>query len=177
MSWPPDPIRTKRLLLRRTEARDRSSYIDLMCSDEVYRYLGGPNARESLERDAPEVPGNRPGVFAVEADEAFLGTITVDRRDTERPGHIAAGGNELEIGYLFLPSSWGHGFAAEAVTAVLDWTDEVLPGEPIVLCTQVANRASVRLARRVGFTETERFIEFGAEQWFGVRQPGGRCTT
>ena len=140
VSWPPDPIRTDRLLLRRTEARDRDSYIDLMCSADVYRYLGGPHSRERVERDAPEVPGNRPGVFAVEADEAFLGAVTVDRRDAERPGHIAADGNELELGYLFSPTYWGRGYATEAVMVVLDWIDEVLPEEPIVLCTQTANR-------------------------------------
>ncbi|MEJ7755969.1 MAG: hypothetical protein WKF83_06160 [Nocardioidaceae bacterium] len=40
-------------------------------------------------------------------------------------------------------------------------------GEPVVLCTQSANTASVRLAQRLGFVEVERFEEFGAEQWFG----------
>lgn len=177
VSWPPDPIRTDRLLLRRTEARDRDSYIDLMCSADVYRYLGGPHSRERVERGAPEVPGNRPGVFAVEADEAFLGAVTVDRRDAERPGHIAADGNELELGYLFSPTYWGRGYATEAVMVVLDWIDEVLPEEPIVLCTQTANQAALRLATRVGFQEVERFIEFDAEQWFGARQSRGRRTT
>ena len=27
----------------------------------------------------------------------------------------------------------------------------------------------MRLAAKLGFTEVERFEEFGAEQWFGVR--------
>lgn len=173
--WPPDPIGTKRLLLRRTEVADRVPYIDLVCSDDVYRYLGGSHARGDVERDAPEVPGNRPGVFAVEAEGAFLGAVTVDRRDPERPGHVIAGGHEVEVGYMLLPAYWGRGYATEAVAAVLvEWVDRVLPGEPVVVCTQAANDASVRLARRLGFREAARFIEFDAEQWFGVRQPVGR---
>jgi RimJ/RimL family protein N-acetyltransferase len=45
-----------------------------------------------------------------------------------------------------------------------------------VLCTQTANTASVRLAARLGFRETERFMEFDAEQWFGARRPPGRVS-
>jgi RimJ/RimL family protein N-acetyltransferase len=113
----------------------------------------------------------------VEADKVFLDTVTVDRRDAERPGHVAADGNELELGYLLLPTYWGQGYGTEAVAAVLGWIEEVLPGESIVLCTQAANHASVRLATRVGFQELERFIEFDAEQWFSVRHPRGRRKT
>lgn len=167
--WPPAPITTARLLLRPTEARDRPSYVDLACSPEVYRYLGGPQPRERIERAAPEVPGDRPGVFTVLTGDEFVGTVNVDRRGPERPGHVTPGGNELEVGYLFLPQYWGRGYATEAVGAVLAWIDRTLPGEPIVLCTQSANTASVRLARRLGFWEVDRFIEFDAEQWFGVR--------
>jgi RimJ/RimL family protein N-acetyltransferase len=175
--WPPDPIETKRLLLRPTEARDRDRYIELMCSDDVHHYLGGPHPREDVERDAPEVPGNRPGVFTVEGSGAFIGTVTVDRRDPDRPGHLLAQGNELEVGYLFLRPFWGHGYATEAVAAILEWIEHVLPEEPDVLCTQSLNVASVRLAARLGFVEKERFVEFDSEQWFGARVPGGDLQT
>lgn len=40
-----------------------------------------------------------------------------------------------------------------------------------MLCTQSANTASVALAARLGFVEVERFEEWDAEQWFGVRRP------
>lgn len=30
---------------------------------------------------------------------------------------------------------------------------------------------AMRLATKLGFTEVERFEEYGAEQWFGVRSP------
>ncbi len=47
----------------------------------------------------------------------------------------------------------------------------VRPGEPVVLCTQAANSRAVRLAVKLGFTEVERFVEYGAEQWFGLWSP------
>ena len=48
--WPPTPIRTARLLLRETEARDRPGFIDLFASDDVRRYLGGARSRSEVER-------------------------------------------------------------------------------------------------------------------------------
>jgi len=47
----------------------------------------------------------------------------------------------------------------------------VRPGEPVVLTTQTANVASMRLAGKLGFTEVERFEAWGAEQWLGMWSP------
>src|SRR4051794_1112084 len=102
----------------------------------------------------------------------MIGFITLlDRRDAERPGHVRPGGGEPELGYLFLPAVWGRGYAAEACTAALTWIAGALPQEPVVLCTQTANARAMRLAVTLGFTEVERFEEYGAEQWFGVWSP------
>ncbi|MGW9370156.1 GNAT family N-acetyltransferase [Streptomyces xanthophaeus] len=120
VAWPPAPIRTDRLVLRESLARDRAAFIELCASPEVRTYLGGPRPRD-------------------------------------------------ELGYVLLPQAWGHGYAAEACAAVLAWFADVLPGEPVVLCTQTANTRSTTLAAKLGFIEVERFEEYGAEQWFGVR--------
>ncbi|MEU4091680.1 GNAT family N-acetyltransferase [Streptomyces sp. NPDC026673] len=167
--WPPAPIRTERLVLRESQARDRSAFIELFASPEVGAYIGGPRPREELEHAVPEVPGRRPGRFVVDLDGVMIGMITLDRRDADRPGHVRPDAGEAELGYLFLPVAWGRGYAAEACAAALGWFAEVLPGEPVVLCTRTANDRSMRLAAKLGFTEVERFEEYGAEQWFGVR--------
>ncbi len=168
-SWPPDPIKTERLVLRESEARDRAAVIELFASPEVGTYVGGPQPRDELERAVPEVPMRRPGVFVVDLARAMIGFITLDRRDAERLGHLGTQGGEAELGYMFLPEAWGCGYATEACAAVLDWFTGALPGEPVVLSTQTANQGSMRVAAKLGFTEVERFEEYGAEQWFGVR--------
>ncbi|POX48293.1 GNAT family N-acetyltransferase [Streptomyces sp. Ru72] len=168
VAWPPAPIRTERLVLRESEARDRPAFIELFASPEVGTYLGGPRPRDELERTAPEVPGRRPGLFVIDLDGAMIGMITLDRRDADRPGHVRPDAEEPELGYMFLPEAWGRGYAAEACAAALAWFADALPGEPVVLCTQIANDRSMRLAAKLGFTEVERFEEYGAEQWFGV---------
>jgi RimJ/RimL family protein N-acetyltransferase len=108
VAWPPAPIRTERLVLRESGARDRAALIDLFSAPEVGTYIGGPQPRAELERTVPDIPG-------------------LVRR--------------------------------------------ALPGEPVVLCTQTANNRAMRLAAKLGFTEVERFEEYGAEQWFGVWSP------
>jgi RimJ/RimL family protein N-acetyltransferase len=131
----------------------------------VHTYLGGPRPRDELERDIPEVPERWPGSFVVDLDGAMIGQILLRRAAGH--GRPAAVG-KVDLGYLFLPPAWGFGYAAEACAAALDWFADALPGEPVVLCTQTANDRAMRLAAKLGFTEVERFEEYGAEQWFGV---------
>ncbi|MEU2234789.1 GNAT family N-acetyltransferase [Streptomyces vietnamensis] len=173
-AWPPAPMKTERLVLRESEARDRAAFVELFASPEVGTYVGGARPREDLERAMPEVPGRRPRLFVVELDGTMIGMITLDRRDAERRGHVRPEGGEAELGYLFLPQAWGRGYAAEACAAALDWFTGVHPGEPVVLSTQAANDRAMRLAAKLGFTEVERFEEYGAEQWFGVWSPATR---
>jgi RimJ/RimL family protein N-acetyltransferase len=164
VAWPPAPIRTERLVLREPEARDRAALIELFTNPEVGTYIGGPRPRDEFERALPEVPGRRPGLFVVDLDGAMIGIVTLARAT----GHIRPAAGEAELGYMFLPEAWGCGYAAEACAAALGWFAGALPGEPVVLATQTANVRSMRLAAKLGFTEVERFEDYGAEQWFGV---------
>ena len=167
--WPPDPIVTERLILRHTKPEDRKGLAVLLSDETVQAYLGGPqHTREELDELIPPDPNTRPGIFAVEHAGEFIGRITVQRRDRAWAHHVREEGDEVEIGYEFLPTTWGQGIATEATRAALDWIERTLPGEPVVLTTQVANERSLRLAHKLGFVEVERFEAYGAEQWFGV---------
>jgi RimJ/RimL family protein N-acetyltransferase len=155
-------------VLRASESRDRAAFIELNASPEVGTYIGGPRPRDELERALPETPDRRPGLFVIELDGAMIGTIELNRRDAEHRSHVRPDAGEAELGYLFLPEAWGRGYAAEACAAALGWFAEALPGEPVALYTQTANDRSMRLAAKLGFTEVQRFEEWGAEQWMGV---------
>jgi RimJ/RimL family protein N-acetyltransferase len=168
VGWPPAPIRTERLVLRDPEARDRAAVIELFASPEVGAYIGGPRPRDEIEAAMPDVPPPRPGLSVIDLNGAMIGIVTLDRRDAERPGHVRPEAGEAELGYMFLPCAWGFGYAAEACQAALGWFANAYPGEPVVLTTQTANDRAMRLAAKLGFTEVERFEEYGAEQWFGV---------
>jgi RimJ/RimL family protein N-acetyltransferase len=156
VAWPPEPIRTERLVLREPEARDRAAFVELLASPEVSACLGGPRSRDELEREMP-----------VDLGGAMIGQVQL-----KRAADLGAG--RAELGYLFLPQAWGFGYAAEACAAALGWLEDALPGELVVLKTQTANSRSMRLAAKLGFTEVERYQAWGAEQWFGVRSPVAR---
>ncbi|MEV6287927.1 GNAT family N-acetyltransferase [Kribbella sp. NPDC051770] len=167
VAWPPLPISTERLVLRASEARDRAAFVELLVSPEVNTYLGGARVRADVEREMPEIPGQYPGGFVVERDGAMIGQVQLRRAaDDHRP----AARGKADLGYLFLPTAWGQGYAFEACAAALGWFDAAFPGEPVVLATQTANLGSMRLAAKLGFVEVERFHAWDAEQWLGERR-------
>ncbi|MEV7414825.1 GNAT family N-acetyltransferase [Streptomyces sp. NPDC089919] len=167
LPWPPAPIGTDRLVLREPEPRDRTAVVELLTSAEVNTYLGGPRPLDEIARTLPGAPEPRPGLFVVDLGGTMIGQVML----TENKGQRSLAAGRAELGYLFLPHAWGHGYAAEACTAALAWFDGALPAEPVVLATQTANLRSMRLAAKLGFVEAERFEAWGAAQWLGVRAP------
>jgi RimJ/RimL family protein N-acetyltransferase len=173
-TWPPAPIRTERLVLRESTAGDRATFLELQTSEDVNAYLGGPQPRGEVENRLGEVPGRRPGVFVVDLDGTMIGAVMLERRNLGPDDRVRPGTGEVDLGYLFLPEAWGHGYAREACAAALAWFAATCPGESVVLCTQSANARSMRLAARLGFIEVGRFERWGAEQWFGEWSPPAR---
>lgn len=143
----------------------------LLTSAAARRHLGGPLTRQNAEAATAGAPGRTPGSFVVtaQADTTFIGTVGLDRRDADRPGKLPDDGQALEVSYVLDPAHWGHGYATEAVAAVLGWASEALPDTHIVACTQTANRPSISLLQRLGFTKVDQFVEFDAEQSLWIR--------
>ena len=169
--WPPNPLRSKRLVLRASEASDRATLIELFSSPEVGTFTGGGSDKDKLEQVMPAEPGSRSGFFVVELNGSVIGIVTLDRLDREHRSDAWPDVGDVEIGYLFLPHVWRKGFASEACATVLAWFDRTGLNESVVACAQVANPQSVRVAQKLGFSEVDRFEKFGADQWLGVRQP------
>jgi Uma2 family endonuclease len=61
------------------------------------------------------------------------------------------GGDSLSVGFKFAPSFWGHGYALEAITAVVDDCFERLDEPLVVALVRWDNERSVRVLRRSGF--------------------------
>jgi RimJ/RimL family protein N-acetyltransferase len=169
-AWPTPELRTDRLLIREPRADDRDGLIDMYTSADARRHLGGPVSSERAEEGIVAPYGETPGSFVVRdrTSGAFVGTVEIDRRDSSRPGHVSPSGGELEVSYVLLPDYWGKGYAQEAVRMVLAWAATVLPDAQVIAVTQTANNRSIALLKRLGFSEVERFKEFGEDQSLSV---------
>ncbi|MET0453251.1 MAG: GNAT family N-acetyltransferase [Mycobacterium sp.] len=162
------------VILRKALAQDRNPIIEHVTDPDVRAHLGGPQARDVVERDLDEAgiaaatgaPGSY--VIADKGTDAFIGTVSLTRRGVHHPGHIRAEGEELELAYTLDRPAWGRGLAFQAAKAVLRAAAIALPDEPVIVVTQSANARSLSLARRLGFVLAMTFEEYGAEQTLAV---------
>ncbi|MER6942776.1 GNAT family N-acetyltransferase [Nonomuraea sp. NPDC000554] len=167
-------VLSDRLLLRKAHDADREGLIELFTDPEVRAYLGGPRPRSDVEQyldavgtaNATSTPGSY--VIADNTTNRLLGTLMLDRRSAERPGHVTEDGEELELSYVLRRSAWGAGLAFEAATVALRAAADELPDQPVLVVTQTANERSLKLAARLGFRHESTFEEFGAEQTLGT---------
>lgn len=167
-------IATDRILLRKARDADREGLIELQTDPEIRTYLGGPRPREAVEQHLDAIgPANvtaEPGIFVIadRATDDLIGTLMLNRRAAELPGHVTEEGAELELSSVLRRSAWGAGLAFEAATAALRAAADELPDQPVVVVTQTANDRSLKLAARLGFQPVSTFEQFDAEQTLGL---------
>ncbi|MFI5678218.1 GNAT family N-acetyltransferase [Streptomyces cellulosae] len=167
-------ITTDRLRLRKAHDADIDGLVELQTDPQVRAHLGGPRPRSVVEQyfEANGTSGiaGKPGTYVIADRESdrFIGTLVLDRRSADLPGHVTEVGAELELTYLLRRGSWGAGLAFEAVTALLRAAARELPDQPVLVVTQTANERSLRLATRLGFQRTGTFEAHGAEQTLAV---------
>ena len=134
-------------------------FIGLLGSLEVRQFLGGPvpwylrasQFRQYL-RGHPKV-----GIWVVR-----------DRQNSKGIGLLVLspheGGKDYEVSYQFLPSSWGNGYAAEALEPVILHALQDLGFPKIIAETQAANARSCKLLSRLGFKQEMTLERHGAQQ-------------
>jgi RimJ/RimL family protein N-acetyltransferase len=143
-------IETERLLLRTFTENDAQLIYDLNLDPDVTRYTGDPikdleHARKVLERVIlPQYPLYNHGRWAVHTKPnlEFIGWCGLKTRP-ERD-------NEIDLGYRFLKSSWGKGYATEAAYACLKYGFEKLGLPRIVGRAMPQNGASLKVLEKIG---------------------------
>jgi RimJ/RimL family protein N-acetyltransferase len=152
MPWLEEPLVTERLTLRSPTEDDLEVIVRMFTDPAVRGYLGGPVPEERARANLSGPLGERWGSFLITRtrDDRVVGSCMLDR---DR--------GELEISYQLLPEHWGHGYAREAVGAVIDWAWNNTDAQHMVAITQSANAASVRLLQVVGMEASGRYLEHG----------------
>jgi RimJ/RimL family protein N-acetyltransferase len=150
-------ITTKRLTLRRFRAEDASAFHEIMSDVEAMRYWSTPPHRSVAETERwiaatiEAVGSGRADDFVVVHDGKIIGKAGL--------------WTDNELGMIFARSQWGHGFATEAVAAVI--ARAFARGlNAIKADVDPRNVPSLRLLRKLGFAETgsaERTLLIGDE--------------
>ncbi|MGH8005200.1 MAG: GNAT family N-acetyltransferase [Limisphaerales bacterium] len=154
------PLETSRLILRRFVDSDLPAIFAYRNDPEVARYQSWSVTDETGLKDfiqsqkslQPGTPGEW-FQFAIELKETkeLIGdcALKVNKEDT------CLG----EIGFTLSRKYQGRGFAAEAVSALLDYAFTKLELHRIIAITDCENAGSVRLLERLGMRREGHFIQ------------------
>jgi len=144
-------LTSERLVLRPIAAGDADALFAMRSDPEVQRYGShGPwtdrqTAVDYIARMTGYLEAGAPPQFAIErqADRAVVGSCTLFHLDEQS--------RRAECGYVLLRSEWNKGYAAEAMTALLDWGFGHLDLHRVEADLDPRNTASARLLERLGF--------------------------
>ena len=137
-------LTTQRLILRPLAITDAQDLYDIYRRPEAMRFMNEP-AHSSPEETRKMVEGMLSGP----------GTIWTLRTAEDGPalGYVDYIGNAgvPGMGYMLHPEHWGNGYMNEAVRAALEHGFDKMGLDRVELWISEENRASLRLAERVGF--------------------------
>ena len=155
-------LETERLILRMFREDDLDSYAAMCADPDVMRYLGDGKAltRSEAWRQMALILGHWRlrgfGLWAVEerTTGALLGRIGFFQPE---------GWPGFELGWMLRRASWGRGYATEGARRALAHAFTVMNRDHLISLIRPANRASVRVAERLGQSLESRTDLYGQE--------------
>jgi len=146
-----DPLRTERLLLRSPRSSDTADLHARRNDADIARYQDWLvpytlDRAEMLVAESLALGGPTPAhwwmiTIADPADTMVLGDLAV---------HITDDGHTADVGYTLSRSAWGHGYASEALDALVTHLFETVGVTRVEAELHPDNRASAMVLERVG---------------------------
>ncbi|GAA2602207.1 GNAT family protein [Winogradskya consettensis] len=146
-------IETERLVLRRFREDDAAVLAAYRSEPEVARYQSW-NSPYSLDKARysvqtmvaadPAMPGWFQWAVELASAKTLIGDVGVNLADNLK---------QAEIGYTLAPVQQGHGYATEAVRAVLDHLFKIQGLHKVAAECDARNLPSAKLLQRLGFTQ------------------------
>ena len=142
-------LQASRLLLRVPGEEDADFMLKLFSDPNVNRFLlsSRPYSREIILEGIARSQ-------ACHSANKFSRWILQLKSNGEPVGPVP----ELELGYALKPSAWGKGYAFEAAAATLEYAFAKLGRDRVVAITRPENRASIRLAERIGMVNERKVL-------------------
>jgi [ribosomal protein S5]-alanine N-acetyltransferase len=143
-------LATERLILRHFQITDREPMYQIFCDAEVMRFSDGIKTKEWVDAWLHSCLARYHtwdyGPYAVVEQCSqdvigYCGLFFFEDVD---------GRPEIEIGYRFLHSTWGQGYATEAALAVRDYAFATLGIKRLIALIDPSNVASIRVAEKIG---------------------------
>jgi [ribosomal protein S5]-alanine N-acetyltransferase len=153
-------FQTARLLVRPLKMEDFETFYLLNSDEEVVRYIRSPKSKEETF------------VFLNEnIDYSFTNPdygrwAIIEKTSQEQIGVFmlkpsSRYGRQIELGYSFLKSFWGKGFATESVDGALHYAFENLGLLQVIAIAQIENIASQKVLQKSGFVLSKTLEEEG----------------
>jgi ribosomal-protein-alanine N-acetyltransferase len=156
-------LETDRLLLRPFTLEDAPFVLRLLNEPSFHQYIGDRGVRtlEQAERYLKDGPfasyarfGHGLGMVALKSSGEPIGMCGLLKRDYLE---------HVDLGYAFLATAWGEGYAIESARAMVTHAHQVLGMGSILATVDPANAASIRLLEKLGF-QFERRLRTAPEE-------------
>jgi RimJ/RimL family protein N-acetyltransferase len=147
------PVRTERLALRAGTAADAEATWEYRRLDSVGEWLTEIPTSLETYRESFTDPARLAATVIVElADGTLIGDFMLRVEDAWAQAEVAdqGRGRQAELGWVLDPAHAGHGYAAEAVRALLAHCFATLGVRRVVASCFLANETSWRLMERLG---------------------------
>ena len=148
-SW---PVCTARLTLRPAVADDLAATWEYRRLPEVSRWLTRAPATPEEYREQFLDPDRLSRTIVVELQGQVIGDLMLKVEDAWAQAEVAerARDTQAELGWVLHPEHAGHGYATEAVRALIDLAFDDMGLRRVTAGCFAANEASWRLMERVG---------------------------
>ena len=150
-------IRTQRLLLTRWTEAELPALHRLWSNAETIWW--GPNETLEQTRALLAKIQAQGGWWAVHLDAEIIGNVFL--RTSPRDS------SALELGYHFLPTAWGKGYATEAARALL----ETAPGRAVEAPVVPDNLRSQAVMKKLGFSIARQIMHAGRVHDLWLKRP------
>ena len=155
-------LQTERLCLRQFTEADAPIIYHLKTQPGVLQYVPEPlltseeHAKEVIINIILPQYKNNLGRWAVhlKGNDEFIGWCGLKLLN-----------NEIDLGYRFLPSAWGKGYATEAAKAALQYGHQQLQLKKIIAHAHVDNIASQKVLEKIGM----QFVGEGIDEGVPVK--------
>lgn len=143
-------LRTERLILRHLTADDAPFILQLLNEPGFIENIGDRGVRDLASAGRYITEGQ--GASYQKYGYGLWATVL---RDTGEAIGICGlvkrdGLEDADVGYAFLESSWGKGYAREAAAATLDHARNVIGLEKVVAITKPTNAGSIAVLEKIG---------------------------